>query len=188
MPDRSNVTRESLEAALLGIPTSPLASVRYYGFGMGLPGGQPIDSEWGDASDLGADDAEHHFPAMGVELTFNDASAATVCWGDAFGHFGLEIVQEPAASVFRNSPASGDVTGHRWWAPLVGTILSAELHWATGFADGAEPAPLVLELSSGGFTLWLSASEYADDGTTLLGMDGVTVSPRLDAPMASVTT
>lgn len=186
MPDRSAATRTSVTAALTTLQASPLEAVAYFGFPLGLPSGEPVDSEWGDATEPGANDAKHHEPAMGVELRFEDRSTVTVCWGDAFGHYGLELIEAPALNVFQNDPIRCDVSRHHWWAPLVGRVLSAELHWAAGFADAEEPAPLVLQLMSDRHALWLSAAELRDDGEVLLGMDGVTVSPNLDGPVASV--
>src|SRR4051812_17551666 len=127
MPDRSLATQESIASALRTLTKSPLAHVRYYGFGLGLPGGQPTDPEWGDATDQYSDDAQHHFPAMGVELVLQDGTSITVCWGDAFGRFGLEVFALPALDAFHNRPAQSEVTEHRWWSPFVGPTISGEM-------------------------------------------------------------
>jgi hypothetical protein len=153
---------------------------------MGLPGGHPTDFEWGDATDLDAEDAQHHFPAMGVELVLQDGISITVCWGDAFGRFGLEVFALPALAVFHNRPAQSDVSEHRWWNGFVGTTISGEMYWSAGYADRSEPAPLVLRLTNGQQVVWLSASNAQDDDSLLLGMDGVTVSPRLESWLTDV--
>lgn len=166
----------------------PLASVTYYGFPLAAPGLLPVDAAWGDVDpdDHSGRIARHHYPAMGVEFSFATGGPVTACWGDAFGHFGLEIWDATARDLFHNQPHIEDVSDHRWWAPWIGAPLRARLHWAPGYADSPEPAPLVLALTSTAGSLWLSAAEVHDDGRFLLGLDGVTVSPEPVPVVASV--
>lgn len=188
MPDLSRATQASIDTAVRAMEGRPLMSVNYYGFPLATPGVLPVDAAWGDVDpDDHADRfARHHYPAMGVEFSFATGGPVTACWGDAFGHFGLEVLESAAPDVFHNQPHHEDVSSHPWWASWIGSPMRVRLHWATGYADSTKPAPLVLALTSTADSLWLSAAEVHDDGRFMLGLDGVTVSPEPVPVVASV--
>jgi hypothetical protein len=172
MPDRSLATRSSVMAAARDLTGSLLAGVTYYGFPAG-------DEDW--------DHGRYHDATMGVELACRDGRRFVACWGDAFGHFGLELLAGTAGDTFGNSPQSRDFSAHPWWAPFARSAVSAQIIWRTGYIDRAqdepdEPGPVAITLSSGQHVVWVTAAEHADvvaspmsRGGFLLGMDAVLV-------------
>ncbi len=107
--------------------------------------------------------------------------------GDAFGHFGLELLAESADNTFRNSPQCRDFSTHPWWAPFARSAVSTKIIWRVGYVNRTqdepdEPAPVAITLSCEQHVVWLAAAERADAavslmsrGGFLLGMDSVLV-------------
>jgi hypothetical protein len=143
MPDRSSVTKADLDAACDQLSGAVLARVTYFGL--------MFD---GDDWDYGT----HHSATMGVELTTRQDERFVVCWGDAFGHFGLELLVAPAADVFTNHPASRDFSGHPWWLPFMEIPLAAEFVWRDGHLDTGQPGPVALVLAAGKHRAWIVAA------------------------------
>jgi hypothetical protein len=124
---------------------------------------------------------------MGVELACPDGRRFVACWGDAFGHFGLELLAGTAGDVFGNSPQSRDFSAHRWWAPLARSAVSAQIIWRVGYVDRTEDepdeaAPVAIALRCEQHVVWVAAACRADAATSLmsrggflLGMDAVVV-------------
>jgi hypothetical protein len=172
MPDRSVATRSSVMAAARGLTGSRVTEVTYYGFPAG-------DEDW--------DHGQYHDATMGVEFACPDGRRFIACWGDAFGHFGLELLAGTADNTFRNSPQSRDFSAHPWWAPFARSAVSTRIIWRVGYVDRTqdesdEPAPVAITLSCGQHVVWLAAAERADAaasqmsrGGFLLGMDSVLV-------------
>lgn len=173
MPDASDATRSSVLAAAANLTGSLVTTVTYYGF--------PA------SSGMAWDHGRYHEAAMGVELTCSSGQRFVACWGDAFGHFGLELLASAADDVFQNRPDVRDFSVHPWWAPFARSAVSAGIIWRTGHVDRVEdepdePAPVAVTLASGQHLVWVAAAEAADAGTSpmsrggfLLGADHVLV-------------
>lgn len=170
MPDNSFTTRSSLSAAADDLTGSLVSGVTYYGF-----------SFWGQDWDHG----QYHDATMGVELACPDGRRFVACWGDAFGHFGLELIAAAAADVFGNSPESRDFSPHEWWAPFARRPVTADVAWRSGYADTDDPAPVAVSLSCGQHRVWIAAAARDDTSPAsgsgfLLGMDAVLVTADRD--------
>jgi hypothetical protein len=126
VPDNSSATRSSLSAAASRLTGSLVARVTYYGF-----------SHWEEDWDHG----QYHDATMGVELACPDGGRFVACWGDAFGHFGLELFVAAAEDVFGNSPETRDFSQHDWWAPFTRLPVTAELAGAPGMRTATTPRP-----------------------------------------------
>src|SRR6266852_3540352 len=85
MPDCSAATRASVVAAARDLTGSVITNVTYYGFSF-------ENEDW--------DCGQYHQATMGVELACSDGRQYVACWGDAFGHFGLELVAGAADDIF----------------------------------------------------------------------------------------
>jgi hypothetical protein len=167
MPDNSLATRASVVAASRALSGSLLATVTYYGF------------SWDGGS---WDHGTHHNATMGVELTSADDTHFVACWGDAFGHFGLELLVGDAAHIFQTCLERRDFSGHTWWAPFAQTPASAELIWRDDHSDVGGSAPVALALTAGEHCVWVVAAQPVESdassmsrGGYLLGMDEVIV-------------
>jgi hypothetical protein len=102
-----------------------------------------------------------HDPEMGVELVLDDGSVYSAIWGDAFGHFGLDLVPEPMRNLLisvgePDGPRVWEVTTHPRWASLLRQpIRDAELVWNGDAADEG-PVPVAIRLRfSLGMRGWL---------------------------------
>lgn len=122
MPDRSQATSPSVLAAARALSGCRVLKVSYYGF-----------SHWGEDWDHGL----WHEATMGVELTTDAGATFLACWGDAFGHFGLELLAAPAGEIFENDPEPRDRVGGRGRA-LRGLVTGGtwRLHTRDGWCLG----------------------------------------------------
>ncbi|MGN6794023.1 MAG: hypothetical protein ACTHJW_16670 [Streptosporangiaceae bacterium] len=138
------------------------------------------------------DHRRYHVATMGVELTCSDGQRFVTCWGDAFGHFGLELLAGTADDVFQNDPDSRDFSMHKWWAPFAQSRVSAGIVWRVGHVDRTdhepdEPAPVAVTLASDQHLVWVAAARASGAGTSpmarggfVLGADEVLVTADRD--------
>src|SRR5215471_4393187 len=118
---------------------------------------------------------------MQVELHTTGGQTITACWGDAFGHFGLELIEALAGEIFDNEPEQRDFSRHRWWQPFMASSVHAALLWRSGSFESGLPAPVALKLSVTNARLWVAAAIPFDGashmarGGLLLAMDHVLV-------------
>lgn len=163
MPDASDATRSSVVAAAAKLTGSLVTTVTYYGF--------PA------SSGMAWDHGRYHEAAMGVELTCSSGQRFVACWGDAFGHFGLELLASAADDVFQNRPDIRDFSMHSWWAPFARSPVSAGIIWRTGHVDRVEhepdePTPVAVALASGQQLVWVAAGEAVGAGASPVSRDG----------------
>jgi len=170
MPDCSAATRASVVAAARDLTGSVITNVTYYGFSF-------ENEDW--------DCGQYHQATMGVELACSDGRQYVACWGDAFGHFGLELVAGAADDIFLNAPEGRDFSRHAWWVPFARSAVSARIIWRVGYVDRVasepdEPAPVAVTLVCDQHLVWVAAAGRGDNspmsrGGFLLGTDDVLV-------------
>jgi hypothetical protein len=162
MPDHSPVTRESYAEALANLRGHALSEVAYFGFSW-------FGSDW--------DEGSYHRASMGVELVRDDGRRFFAGWGDAFGHFGLELVDAAASEILHNQPERRDFSHHRWWRPFIHAPMAATAIWQSGHNDSDESAPVALELSTDDHRVWVVSAQKEEglDARYLLGLDEVLV-------------
>ncbi|GAA1754473.1 hypothetical protein [Aeromicrobium alkaliterrae] len=158
MPDRSIVTAESFQESVGALRSGALRAVRYFCA----------------VEHLGWDEGPQHVADMGVELDFGNRTVV-VSWGDAFGHFGLELQLTRGSELFKNNPTIFDVTHHDFWQPFVGGRLEATDIWRTGVVGATEPAPVAVNLRCRGQDLWVVAAEDRLYDGLWLGADSLMV-------------
>jgi hypothetical protein len=169
VPDLSNVTHESIDAAVQGLSGQRIATVHYFGLAL-------EDGDW----DLGT----FHQATMGVELICEGGQTYFATWGDAFGQFGLELMALPAEDVLQNGVnEQRDFSQHEWWETIRRGSLTAELVWRVGYVDSDDPSPVALHLRSTDAELWIVSCNLAahdqSTGQLLLGVDEVVVTADL---------
>jgi hypothetical protein len=74
-------------------------------------------------------------------ITCPDGRQFVACWGDAFGHFGLELAAGTPADIFVNAPEGRDFSGHEWWMPFARSAVSARITWRIGHVDRVANEP-----------------------------------------------
>jgi hypothetical protein len=171
MPDGSGLTETRYRRSLSALVGRRLTSVVHYGLRYAPQHGVQWDfDQW-------------HHPEMGVELVLDDGSVYSAVWGDAFGHFDLELVCEPMRNLLvgvgePDGPRVWEVTTHPRWAALLGEpIRDAQLVWNDDAVDEG-PVPVAVRLRFSQGDVWLVAGEPVDwppAGRFYLAMDEVLV-------------
>lgn len=165
VPDRSQATDATIAEAVARLSGRRIERATYYLL--------PSEHEYEHGS--------FHAATMGVELRLTDATTVVACWGDAFGHFGLEPQLARAADVFKNDPTAYDVSSHPWWRRFSSSPATARLIWRTGYVDRDDPAPVALQLATHRHSVWIFAAQQVKDDDAaaqrgfLLGLDEVFV-------------
>lgn len=138
-----------------------ISRVLYYG--LSYEAGEEMDWDFG----------EWHWPVHGVELTMDDGTTYSALWGEAFGHFDLEVLPEPMSIRLRGAgdsdgPRVWEVTDHPSWAAHVGDrVTAARIVWMPGEPSDEQPweerqAPIALQLSFSTGEVWVVAAEPMD--------------------------
>jgi hypothetical protein len=161
------VTLDSVLTACDRVSGASLSRVTYFGL-----------ESTGHAWDHGS----YHEATMGVELATHDRGAVFVGWGDAWGHFGLEVRIADGLQAVGDHHERRDFSAHPWWAPFAGSTLAASLMWREGHVEDDGSAPVALVLISGQHAVWIASAVPIEDraspmgrGGFLLGMDEVIV-------------
>lgn len=103
-----------------------------------------------------------HHPEMAVELHLEDGARYSAVWGNAFGHFNVDLAPEPLSAWFPHIPdiseefRSWDATENRRWAAVVSDpVMDARLIWAEGWG---EQVPVAIHLSFPHGDVWIAAA------------------------------
>lgn len=162
MPDSSDLTETALAASCRSLIGGVLAAVQYCDLEHSVHDGSWDFDDW-------------HSVEMGVEVELVDGRRFCAVWGDAFGHFNIELREQRLGEVLRlDSYRLVDMSAHPAWAPLMGRRVDG-CDVLRGAITDRDWAPNALRLVLSDRTLWIYVAELADTGNFIVGMDCLTI-------------